>query len=136
MSVKKFIDILCRSLIFLISGALFVALTLPLRAQEIAFGTELICNRLEDVERYAALQHDGDSADAAVDDVNHEAGQLACDMMTVAYIRGEYIKFIHIAGGFGAIAKVAVVGVHTGNQWVSVPPMEQFMIVSLEDLEA
>jgi hypothetical protein len=100
------------------------------------FGTGLVCNQLEDVERYVALYHEGDSADAAVDDVNHEAGQLACDMMTLAYIRGEDIKIIHIAGGFGAIAKVAVVGVHTGTQWLSVPPQEQFMIVSVEDREA
>jgi hypothetical protein len=135
-SVQKFIDILCRSSIFPISGALLVALTLPIRAQQITFGTGLVCNQLEDVERYVALYHEGDSADDAVDKVNHEAGQLACDMITVAYIRGEDIKIIRIAGGFGAIAKVAVVGVHTGTQWLSIPPQEQFMIVSVEDREA
>ena len=52
--MQKLIDILCRSLIFLISGALFVALTLPIRAQQITFGTGLVCNQLEDVERYVS----------------------------------------------------------------------------------
>jgi hypothetical protein len=135
-SVQKFIDMVCRCLIVLISGVLFVALTLPVRAQEITFGTGLVCNQLEDVERYVALYDEGNSADAAVDEVNQEAGQSACDMITVAYIRGEDIKIIRIAGGFGAIAKVAVVGLHTGTQWLSVPPQEQFMIVSVEDREA
>jgi hypothetical protein len=135
-SVQKFIDILCRSFVFLISGALFVALTLPSRAQQITYGTGLVCNQLEDVERYVALYHEGDSADAAADEVDHEAGQSACDVITVAYIRGENIKIIRIDGGFGAIAKVAVVGVRTGTHWLSVPPQEQFMIVSVEDREA
>jgi hypothetical protein len=133
---QMFIDILCRSLVFLISGTLFVALTPPAKAQQITFGTGLVCNQLEDVERYVALYQEGDSADAAVDEVNQEAGQSVCDMITVAYIRGEDIKIIRIAGGFGAIAKVAVVGVRTGTQWLSVTPQEQFMIVSVEDREA
>ena len=135
-SVQKSIGIWCRSLILLFSGALFFALTLSSRAQQITVGTGLVCNQLEDVERYVALYHEGDSAGALVDEVNHEAGQLACDVMTVAYIRGEDIKIIHIDGGFGAIVKVAVVGVHTGAQWLSVPPQELFMVVSVEDLEA
>jgi hypothetical protein len=135
-SVQKIIDMVCRCLIVLISGALFVALTLPVRAQEITFGTGLVCNQLEDVERYVALYDEGNSADAAVDEVNQEAGQSACEMMTVAYIRGEDIKIIRIGGGFGAIVKVAVVGLHTDTQWLSVPPQEQFMIVSVEDREA
>jgi hypothetical protein len=135
-SVQKSIDIWCRSLILLFFGALFLALTLPSRAQQITVGTGLVCNHLEDVERYVALFHEGDSTDALVDEVNHEAGRLACDVMTVAYIRGEDIKIIHIDGGLGAIVKVAVVGVHTGAQWLSVPPQELFMVVSVEDLEA
>jgi hypothetical protein len=135
-SVQKFIDILCRGLIFLISGALAFALTVPSRAQQITFGTGLVCNQLEEVERYMTLYNEGDSVDGVVDEVNHEAERLACDVATVAYIRGEDIKIIHIAGGFGAIAKVVVVGVHTSTEWLSVPPMERFMIVSLEDREA
>ena len=134
--MQKFIDILRQSLIFLISGALFVALTLPSRAQQITFGTSLVCNQLEDVERYIALYNEGGSVDGVLDEVSHEAERLACDVVTVAYIRGEDIKIIHIADGFGAIAKVAIVGVHTDIEWVSVPPMEKFMIVSLDDREA
>ena len=134
--MQKSVDIWGRSLVLLFSGALFVALTLPSRAQEIASGTGLVCDHLEEVERYVALYHERDSADALVDEVNREAGQRVCDVMTVAYIRGEDIKTIHIDGGFGAIVKVVVVGVHTGDQWLSVRPEEQFIIVSVEDLEA
>jgi len=134
--VQKFINILRRSLRFLFFGALFFSLTLPGRAQQITLGTGLVCDHPEEVERYAALYHEGDSAHAILDEVNHEAGQSACGVITVAYIQGEDIKIVHIAGGFGAIVKVAVVGVHTGTQWMSVPPMEQFMIVSVEDQEA
>jgi hypothetical protein len=135
-SVQKFIDILCRGLIFLISSALFVALTPPSRAQQITFGTGVVCNQLEDVERYMTLYNEGDGVDGILDEVSHEPERLACDVITVAYVRGEDIKLIHIAGGFGSIAKVAVVGVHTGIEWQSVPPMEKFMIVPLEDREA
>ncbi len=135
-SVQKSIDILCRGLIFLISGAFFVVLTVPSSAQQITFGTGLVCNQLEEIERYMTLYNEGDSVDGVLDEVNHEAERLACDVVTVAYIRDEDVKIIHITGGFGAIAKVVVVGVHTGAEWLSVPPMEKFMIVSLEDREA
>jgi hypothetical protein len=135
-SVQTFIDIRCRSLILLFSGTLFFALTLPSRAQQITFGTGLVCNQLEDVERYMALYNEGDSVDGVLDEVSHEPERLACDVITVAYVRGEDIKLVHVAGGFGSIAKVAVVGVHTGIEWQSVPPMEKFMIVPLEDREA
>lgn len=134
--MQKVIGILCRSLIFLVSGALFIGLTVPIRAQQITVGTGLVCDQLEEVERYVGLYHEGDSADAVMDEVNHEAGHLACDMVTVAYVRGEDIKIIRIDGGFGAIVKVAVVGVHTDTQWLSVPPQEQFMLISVEDREA
>jgi hypothetical protein len=131
--VQRFIDILCRGLLFLISGAFFISLTMPSRAQQITFGTGLVCNQLEDVERYMTLSNEGDSVDGVLDEVSHEPERLACDVITVAYVRGEDIKLIHIADGFGSIAKVAVVGVHTGIEWQSVPPMEKFMIVPLED---
>jgi hypothetical protein len=135
-SVQTVIEIFRRSFIFLIFGALSFALAAPTRAQQITFGTGLVCDQLDDVERYMTLDNEGDNVDGVLDEVNHEAERVACDVVTVAYIRGEDMKLVHITGGFGAIAKVVVVGVHTGTEWLSVGPMEKFMIVSLGDREA
>jgi len=132
--VQKFIDLLFRCLIFLFAAVSISAL-MPATssAQEIAVGAGLVCDHPEELERYIALHHKGDSAKALIDTINHEAGQSACEMVTVAYVPGEKIKTIPIDDGFGAIVKIAIVGIYTGDQWLLTQPTEQFMIVSVED---
>jgi hypothetical protein len=123
-------------LIYLSAGVFVFALTVPSQAQQIDVGTGLLCDSREEVEQYLALTHEGDSAEAVVAKINHDAGQTACAMLTVAFIRAEDIKTVPFNKGFGAIAKVAVVGVYTGTDWQPLPLVEQFMIVSLEEREA
>ena len=132
--MQKFIDLLFRCLIFLFAAvSIFSFMPATSTAQEITVGAGLLCDHPEELERYFALYHKGDSAKALIDRINHEAGQSACEMVTVAYVPGEKIKTIPIDNGFGAIVKVAIVGVYTGDQWLATQPIEQFMIVSVED---
>jgi len=132
--VQKLIDLLFRCLIFLFAAVSISAFApATSSAQQITVGAGLLCDHPEELERYVALYRKGDSAEALVDKINHEAGQSACEMITVAYVPGEKIKTIPIDDGFGAIVKVAIIGVYTGSQWLPTQPTEQFMIVSVED---
>ena len=134
--MQKLIDFLFRCSIFLFVIVPVFALAQTSGAQQIAVGAGLVCDRVEELERYVALYHKGDDAEAVIDRINHELGQLACGMVTVAYVRGEDIKTIPIDDGFGTIVKVDIVGVHTGTQWILTQPTEQFMIVPVQDRAA
>ena len=134
--MQKPIDFLFRCLIFLFVAVPLFALAQKSRAQEIAVSAGLVCSHPEELERYLALYHEGDSAEAVVDKINHETGQSACGVITVAYVRGEDIKTIPIGDGFGAIVKVDIVGVYTGTEWLRTQPTEQFMILSVQDRRA
>ena len=134
--MQKPIDFLFRCLIFLFVAVPVFALAQTSRAQQIAVDAGLVCNHPEELERYIALYHEGDSAEAVVDKINHETGQSACGMMTVAYVHGEDIKTISIGDGFGAIVKIEIVGIFTGTEWLRTQPTQQFMILSVQDRRA
>ena len=90
--MQKLIDLLCRCLIFLFAGVVVFALTFPSGAQQIDVGTGSLCDSSEEVEQYVGLTHEGDSVEAAVAKINHDAGEMACAIRTVAFIRAEVIK--------------------------------------------
>ena len=97
-------------------------LTPTSKAQQITVGARLVCDHAEEIERCVALYHEGDSVETVVDEINHEANQLACGLLTLAFLLGEDIETIPINNGFGAIVKVSVVAVHTSTQWLRIPP--------------
>lgn len=101
----------------------FAMLALPSFAQE--QGAGLVCNTMAQVQSF--LTEKGDTA-TRIKAINEKAGETACGVIPVYYIRDTEV--IKASDGFKRydIVKITIIAVHNGQNWVTVPPMEQYTL--------
>lgn len=88
-------------------------------------GVGLICNQASEIEAYLAEK--GDTA-TRVKAVNEKAGETACGIIPVYYIRDTEVIKANDGIKQYDIVKITIIAVHNGQAWVTVPPMEQYTL--------
>ena len=104
----------------------------PAHAQDVEFGTAVVCNTQAQTERFVAL-FDGDEA-AALKAVNvGEDDQDACDMVTVAYIRGPAIETAISKDAAFNIVRIVIVGIMTDAGLQATLPAAMFFVQRVDE---
>lgn len=114
---------------------LSLLLCLPARAQEIEIGATLACDTQQQVERFVQVFH-GD-AESAAKTVNSEVSDpTACDMIKVAFVRGDEIGSVRTNNRTFHIVRILVLGIVTAAGVVPAVPSAFFSVVEVDELEA
>ena len=128
---KRLLDALCWLGVFLCAGILSAFLSYPAWAQEVEFGTGLVCDEAAQVEQFIVLRAELPDAEAAVAKVNN--GTNACGVLPIAFIRGEKKGEARNANGSFDIVEVMVVGISNGPGFIRVPPIIQYTFFRNEE---
>ena len=100
---------------------LSLLLCLPAQAQEIEYGTGLVCDTRQQAEDL--VRHFDGDMDAALRAVNVEAHDpSACAIMTIAFVRGPEVATARSKDATFQVVRILVVGVGTSNGFQSVVP--------------
>jgi hypothetical protein len=104
-----------------------LSLCSPASAQQVEYGTTLICDTQEQVERYIALFNG--EAQTTVNQLNaEEHNPYACSLGTVTYLRGPEIKTTRTPTRAYHIFRILVVGVETPSGIQRVQPASFFTL--------
>jgi hypothetical protein len=102
------------------------------RADEIQYGTGVICDTLEQAQRVARLADD--DTEAAVTRVNSEVhNPTACAIASVAYVRGAEMTTARSKAATFQIVEVLVVGVRTRMGYRSAHPATYFTLFRIDE---
>jgi hypothetical protein len=122
-----------------VTALMFLALALPAAAEEkkadskdIEVGSGLVCDTLEQVQRYVQLFR-GNAVEAAKQ-VNLEVGkEEACAFGTVAFVRGADVARVRDNEDKAVkIAEIIVVGIGTSGGMMEIEPQRWFTMFSTE----
>jgi hypothetical protein len=107
--------------------AIFLALScLPLHAQEQAnsprlwleIGQGIVCDTLQQIQRFVGLRGDGMGVSVALQTVNNESrGSTGCDIALVAFTDRKPIAARVIQGRFATIVQIMVHAIGNGETW-------------------
>jgi hypothetical protein len=107
--------------------AIVLALScLPLHAQEQAnsprlwleIGQGIVCDTLQQIQRFVGLRGDGMGVSVALQTVNNESrGSTGCDIALVAFTDRKPIAARVIQGRFATIVQIMVHAIGNGETW-------------------
>ena len=109
-----------------------LSLRSPASAQQMEYGTTLICDTQAQVERYITLFNG--EAQTTVNQLNaEEQNPNACELGTVAYLRGPEIKTTRTPTRAYQIFRILVVGLETSSGVQRVQPASFFTLVEIRE---
>jgi hypothetical protein len=119
---------------FLYSQLALLSLLLcsPAQAQEVEYGTGLICDTAQQAEQLVAHLN-GDVA-AAVSAVNaEEHDPKACGIATVAFVRGPEVATARSKDATFKIVRIVIVGLRTSSGFQRVVPAAYVSLFRIEE---
>lgn len=101
-------------------------------AEEVVFGSGLVCDTRDQAERFVALL--GDGVESALGVVNSEAGTPnACLVTTMGFRRGETVSEVLRNGAVFDVIEITLMVVATNAGLQPVEPKKYFSIVATGD---
>lgn len=98
------------------------------QAHELTEGTGVVCDTVEQIERFASL----DATHEAIKTVN--AGQNVCVMATVSYYRGRDLNRVRSSEHSWQVVEILVVAFVVRGQWATItPPSIQYTLFQVEE---
>src|ERR1700681_2178406 len=95
---------------------------LPAKAQEeMEVGQGVICDTLQQVERYVALRGNGTETSGALQTVNNEARGGACSVALVLFSAGARVADLTVQGKRLSIIQINVHAFSNGPVWMKIP---------------
>jgi hypothetical protein len=112
---------------------LFLLVCSPVHAQEVEYGTGLICDTQEQAEHLVA-HINGDDVDAAVTAVNaDEHDPQACGVATVAFLRGTTLATARNRNATFHVVRILVIGVQTASGFRSIVPAVHVSLFKIKE---
>lgn len=93
-----------------------------------AVGRGVMCDTLQQVERFATLRSDGKEAEVALRTVNNEAGG-ACSFGLVMFTGGAPVAQLSVNGRPVSVVEIAVHAFNYGSGWKEVPEVVRYTVV-------
>src|SRR6202163_4330369 len=95
---------------------------LPSKAQEeVEIGQGVICDTLQQVERYVALRGNGTETNVALRTVNDEAHVPVCSVALVMFSTGARVAGLSLQGRLLSIIQINVLAFGNGPVWMKIP---------------
>jgi hypothetical protein len=109
--------------------ALLIALfASSVRAHEIETGRGVVCDRQDQLERFAAL----DGTPTAVETINATEAH-ACAFLNVQYIKGAAVGTTTVHTHPMRIVEILVLAVNKGRGWEAIAPVIQYTLFAIEE---
>jgi hypothetical protein len=104
----------------------------PALAQEFEIGSGVVCDRIEQAERYIALFNG--NTDETLTQINTEANSNdACAVVSVAFVRGRKVSKVTNDQGTFEVVRILIVGLTTRNGIQSTSPFVQFTLFKIDE---
>jgi hypothetical protein len=99
-------------------------------------GQGVVCDTVEQVERFTTLMGESSNLEHAVNIVNTEAeNPRACGMVLAAFTRGDEVGEVRKANRVMKVVEITILAVPVGNQWHFVSPLKQYAAFPVKGLE-
>jgi hypothetical protein len=125
---------------FLLQASLIAMISsLPAQAEEnlsaqppekIEIGQGVICDTLQQVERYVALRGNGAETNVALRTVNDEAHVAACSVAQVMFTAGARVGGLTVQGRLLSIMQINVHAFVNGPVWMKVPATVRYTVTA------
>jgi hypothetical protein len=93
----------------------------PKTQEKIEIGQGIICDTLQQVERYVALRGNGAETNVALRTVNNEAHTPVCSVALVMFSAGERVAGMAVQGRLLSIMQINVHALSKGAVWMKIP---------------
>ena len=104
---------------------------LPARPpQKIEIGQGVICDTLQQVERYVALRGNGTETTVALRTVNDEAHVAACSVARVMFTAGARVGGLTVQGRLLSIMQINVHAFVNGPVWMKIPATVRYTVTA------
>jgi hypothetical protein len=98
--------------------------------EKIEIGQGVICDTLDQVERYVALRGNGAEASAALQAVNDQAHAAACGVALVMFSDGARVVGLTVQGRLLSIIKINVRAFGSGPGWTKIPATVRYTVTA------
>jgi hypothetical protein len=100
------------------------------KAQKLEVGQGVICDTLQQVERYVALRGNGTETNVALQTVNNEAHIPACGVALVMFSAGERVTGLAVQGRLLSIMQINVHAFGEGPVWKKIPATIRYTVTA------
>jgi hypothetical protein len=98
--------------------------------EKIEIGQGVICDTLEQVERYVALRGNGAETSGALQKVNDEAHLAACGVALVMFSPGAHVADMTAQGKLLSIMQINVHAFGNGPVWTKIPRTVRYTVTA------
>lgn len=102
----------------------------PTAQEKIEIGQGVICDTLEQVERYVALRGNGAETSGALQTVNSEAHATACGVALVMFSAGTHVADMTAQGKLLSIMQINVHALGNGPMWTKIPQTIRYTVTA------
>src|SRR5882762_6129087 len=97
---------------------------------KVEIGQGVICDTLEQVERYVALRGNGTETDVALQTVNKESHVDACGVAVVMFSASARIADLTVQGKLLSIIQINVLAFGKGPSWTKIPATVRYTVTA------
>src|SRR5687767_15382127 len=101
------------------------------RAEPVS-GRGILCNTVEQLERYVALVQETRASSGAIQRINAEARDAVCAVLRAVYERGDPVKRLDTFQGPAEITPIMVFAVIDGDVVRRISPIPQFTLFAVD----
>jgi hypothetical protein len=98
--------------------------------EKIEIGQGVVCDTLQQVERYVALRGNGAETNIALRTVNGEAHVPACSVALVMFSAGERVGGLTLQGRLLSIIQIRVHAFSNGPVWMTIPVTTRYTVTA------
>jgi|SRR5436305_5569929 hypothetical protein len=98
--------------------------------EKIEIGQGVICDTLQQVERYVALRGNGAETNGALRTVNDEAHVAACSVAQVMFTGGARVGGMTVQGRLLSIMQISVHAFVNGPAWMKIPATVRYTVTA------
>jgi hypothetical protein len=102
----------------------------PKAQEKLEVGQGVICDTLQQVERYVALRGNGTETNVALQTVNNEAHIPACGVALVMFSAGERVTGLAVQGRLLSIMQINVHAFGEGPVWKKIPATIRYTVTA------
>lgn len=116
--------------LLLVPMALLVS-SLSAGAEELEVGKGVVCETLQQTQRYVALRSNGTENAVALQAVNAEAhDETACGVAAVMFSAGERVGGMAVQGRLLSIVQISVHAFSNGRVWTQIPDTVRYLVTA------
>ena len=106
------------------------------RSGEVHVGQGVVCDTVDQVQRFSAVLDDTGAVDNAVNTVNEEThNPAACAVVLAAFVPGQEVAQVRNKAGLLRVVEIIILAVPVGDEWQAVDPLKQYAAFPAKGLE-